>query len=201
MRNLSIEEGTELVHAARNTIELYIKNPYFKKSIVHEQINGFSEPSGVFVTLYHYPTEELRGCIGFPRPVMPLKKAVVEAAAAAAFEDPRFVPVSHKELNDMIVEVSVLSGLKELPGPENKRLHSVKIGRDGLIVEYGIYSGLLLPIVAVEEGWDEERFLNEVCLKAGIPQDYWRHQNVRLYSFTTQVFKEDSPGGKVIQIL
>ncbi|MEM0154556.1 MAG: TIGR00296 family protein [Methanothrix sp.] len=200
MKKLTLKEGEELVHAARNAIELTLKSPIAKKTVLYESIKDFDWPSGAFVTLSHYPLGALRGCVGFPRPSMALGKAVVDSAISAAFDDPRFVPVSFNELTDLIIEVSVLSELEPMSGSEKEKLKSIKIGRDGLMIEYGIYSGLLLPIVAVEEKWGPEEFLNAVCEKAGIPEDYWKQRNVRLYKFSTQVFKEEEPMGKVTEI-
>ncbi len=200
MKKLTLKEGEDLVRAARNAIELELKNPYFKKNVVYESVKHFGEPSGVFVTIYHYPTSTLRGCIGFPRPVKSLGQAVVDASIAASFEDPRFVPVSHNEFAELIVEVSVLSEMEQIQGSPEERLKAVKVGRDGLLIEYGMYSGLLLPEVAVEENWDAEQFLEGVCEKAGIPEGYWKQRNVRLYKFTAQVFKESEPNGRVYEV-
>ncbi len=199
MRKLGIKEGAELVHAARNTIELYLRDPYFKKNIIYESVAEFSEPSGVFVTIYHYPLNSLRGCIGYIQPVMPLGRALVSVAISAAFEDPRFVPISYSELNDITIEVSVLSEMSELRGTEKQKIDAVKIGRDGLYIEYGIYNGILLPTVPVEEHWDSERFLKEVCIKAGIDPNHWKQSNAKLYTYTAQVFREEEPNGKVAE--
>lgn len=200
MRAYSIQDGEQLVRAARNAIELSITNPHFHKDIVTDSLNGFGRANGVFVTLEHYPTMELRGCIGFPRAIVPLKESLVDSAIGAAFEDPRFVSVSKNELGELLVSVSILSTPSKLNGTSKSRMDSIRIGRDGLLVEYGLYSGLLLPIVAVQEGWGKKKFLEEVCRKAGIHSDYWSQPNVNLYTFQTQVFKEEIPEGKVIEI-
>ena len=200
VRKLTLREGEELVHAARNAIELALKSPIAKKTVIYETLKDFDWPSGAFVTLSHYPLGALRGCVGFPRPSTTLGRAVVDSAISAAFDDPRFVSVSFSELTELIIEVSVLSELEPMPGTEKEKLKSVKIGKDGLMIEYGIYSGLLLPIVAVEEKWSPEEFLDAVCEKAGIPKDYWKQKNVKLYKFTTQVFKEEEPMGRVAEI-
>ena len=143
MHIYSDRQGAQLIKAARNTIELSLMSPDFNKGIVGRTLEEFSKPYGVFVTLEHYPTRELRGCIGFPRPIAPLGESVVEASLAAAFEDPRFVSVSSKELDEMLVEVSILSGMEPLGGSSKRRMDGIKIGRDGLMVEYGFNSGLL----------------------------------------------------------
>ncbi|MGC8670080.1 MAG: TIGR00296 family protein [Candidatus Micrarchaeia archaeon] len=200
MHIYSIEEGTQLVKAARNAIELYIKNPHFDKKHIQESLRNFADYYGVFVTLEYYPLNTLRGCIGYPNAVGPIKNSLVEAAIGAAFEDPRFNPLSIKELDDITVEVSILSKPEELPKDYKKRIESIKIGRDGLIVEFGFYSGLLLPIVPVEEKWDKEKFFQETCIKAGLPEGYWRRADVKLFKFETQIFKEEEPNGKIKEI-
>ena len=200
MKLYTLEEGSELVKAARASIELFIKNPHFNKSIVEESVKKFKDAHGVFVTLNYYQTNALRGCVGFPRPMSYLGKDIVDAALAAAFEDPRFVPVSHAELNELIIEVSVLSDPVELRYKGRTRTREIKIGRDGTIIQYGVYSGLLLPIVAVEQHWDSKTFLEETCVKAGLPKEYWMQPNVKMYRFETQMFKEEEPNGRVTEV-
>ena len=200
MHLYSAKQGAELVKAARNSIELFIINPHFDKKLVVDSISHLGEKHGVFVTLEYYPTKELRGCIGFPTAVAPLNESVVDAAIAAAFEDPRFVPVSKRELDDLIVEISVLSKPELIKGGSRNRLKSIKVGRDGLIVEYGMYSGLLLPIVAVDQHWGKKEFLEQACIKAGLSSEYWSQPNVNVYSFQTQVFREDTPLGNVSEV-
>ncbi len=189
-----------MVKAARNAIELYLRNPHFSKNLVKSSIEHRNEYYGVFVTLEHYPTRTLRGCIGFPRAIEPIKSSLVEAALSAAFDDPRFVPVSVHELDSLVVEVSILSEPKETRKDLKSRLKEVEVGRDGLLVEYGFYSGLLLPIVPVEEKWGKEQFLEETCIKAGLPADYWKRPDVKLYKFETQIFREEEPGGNVREV-
>lgn len=200
MRLYSRNQGEQLVKAARNSIELFLMSRYFDKNIVKNTLKEFIKPHGLFVTLEHFPTRELRGCIGFPRAPGPLGDTLIDAAIAAAFEDPRFVSVSKKELDEILVEVSVLSSPVPIIGSEKKRLDSVKVGRDGLMVQYGMYSGLLLPIVAVEQNWSKREFLEETCEKAGLERNHWSQPNVKLYKFETQLFREDTPRGKVIEV-
>jgi uncharacterized protein len=193
-------QGEQLVKAARNSIELFLINPHFEKEVVKRTLGEFEKPHGIFVTLEHYPTRELRGCIGFPRAVGPLGEVLVDAAIAAAFEDPRFVSVSKHELDDLLVEVSILSSLIPVTGDEKKRLSSIKVPGDGLMIQYGLYGGLLLPIVAVEQKWDKKKFLEETCRKAGLHSNYWSQPNVKLFKFETQIFREDEPRGKVLEV-
>ncbi len=200
MHFYSLADGNELVRAARAAIELYLKNPKFDKAVVERELLKFRERHGVFVTLYYHPMDQLRGCIGFPKPVGGVGHDVVEAALAAAFEDPRFVPLSMKELDEIAIEVSVLSEMVPVDGTERTRLGAVKVGRDGLMVQYGINSGLLLPIVAVEQHWNAKQFLNETCVKAGLPETYWTQKSVNLYKYETQVFREEKPNGEIIEV-
>ncbi len=200
MHVYTLDEGGRLVRAARSTIELSLRNPHFRRESVSGMTKGMGDLDGVFVTLENYPTRALRGCTGFSVAVAPIGEAVIDAAGAAAFEDPRFVPVSHKELDRLLVEVSVLTGPKEIEGKAESRYRRIKVGRDGLIAKYGVREGLLLPIVAVEQGWSAKRFLEETCIKAGMPANAWLQQNVKVLSFMTQVFREKEPGGSVVEV-
>jgi len=196
----TLKEGEKLVKAARNAIELYIKSPRFEKSMIEKTLSEFNEKAGVFVTINHYPTMSLRGCIGYFKAIGPVKRLLVEAAIAAATEDPRFIPLSVGELNDVVIEVSILSEPQQLKGTPEEIKKEIKIGRDGLLIEYGYYSGLLLPIVAVEEKWNVEKFLENVCIKAGLHPHMWKRSDITLYKFQTQVFREEEPNGKVVEI-
>ena len=111
------------------------------------------------------------------------------------------MPVSKRELDSLVVEISLLSKPELIKGGSRNRLNSIKVGRDGIIVEYGMYSGLLLPIVAVEQHWDKKTFLEQACVKAGLSPNYWSQPNVNVYSFQTQVFHEDTPLGKVSEVM
>ena len=143
--------------------------------------------SGVFVSLHQRgATEEpLRGCVGFLEPRRPLWVAVCEAAASAAWKDPRFPPVRAEELPLLEVEISVLSASWPID-PE-----SIQIGLHGLIVTAGRIRGLLLPQVAAEHHWSAEQFLEQTCCKAGLRSDAWRH-GAQIEAFTAEVFGEIS---------
>ena len=199
MKVYSLEDGKILVRATRTAIEQYIKRG--AKTYVAD-LNKFTDLYGVFVTLEYYPTNELRGCIGFPRAVDTVKNLLVEAAIAAATDDPRFPPLMLKELESIIIEVSILSepeliNKKELT--DKKIDDTIKIGRDGLIIEYGYSAGLLLPVVAVEEHWNSSEFLKNVCYKAGLPDDAWQKPSAKLYRFEVQAFKEKTPKGEIFE--
>ncbi|MEM2796498.1 MAG: TIGR00296 family protein [Candidatus Hadarchaeales archaeon] len=192
--NLSLEEGEILVKTARTVIEEYVK--YGRIPPKPQVPESLKQPRGVFVTLEK--RGELRGCIGYPFPSMPLIDALVDAAISSATRDPRFEPVSPEELDEIEIEVSVLSKPEEIRVKHPREyLEKIEIGRDGLIVQYGGYSGLLLPQVPVEWGWDVEEFLCQTCMKAGLPPDYWLKKDVKIMKFTAQIFRERSPGGEV----
>jgi uncharacterized protein (TIGR00296 family) len=160
------------------------------------------EKCGVFVTLnsLREGAEELRGCIGYPMPEAPLVEAIIDAAISSATQDPRFPPVRIEELKAIIVEVSILTPPSLIIVNDAREYpREVRIGVDGLIVEYGWLRGLLLPQVPVEWGWDSEEFLSQCCMKAGLPPDAWLLRKTRIYKFQALVFKEKTPEGEVEQ--
>lgn len=194
---LSLEQGKKLVKLAREAISAYISK---KKLKIKDEIKKeFSIFSGAFVTLEKNGL--LRGCIGITNAVYPLYQAVAENAVNAAFSDPRFPPLDNEELDKITISVSVLTNPTRIdvrnPGDYVKQ---IQIGRDGLLIRGVFSSGLLLPIVAVEQQWDPETFLDQTCLKAGLPADSWRNFNTcRVYKFQTDVFSEKSPNGEVVK--
>lgn len=158
------------------------------------------EKCGVFVTLnvHEKGSYGLRGCIGLPYATSPLVDAIVEAARSAAFNDPRFPPVQRHEMDGLTIEVSVLTPPMRLELDDRSRLSShVQVGRDGLIMERGWNKGLLLPQVPVEWGWDSEEFLDQCCVKAGIPKSSWMRLDTEVYTFQAILFKEDKPKGSI----
>ena len=191
---LDLKEGELAVRFARRVVDSHVKGKDFGK----EELGGkFREKSGAFVTILTYPKRELRGCIGIPEPVYELQYALEEAARSAT-RDPRFPPLMENELGKVIIEVTILSPPKLVEVEKPKEyLEKIKIGRDGLIAEKGIYKGLLLPQVPVEWGWDVEEFLSQTCMKAGLPPDAWIDKDTKIYSFTGQIFAEREPYGEV----
>jgi uncharacterized protein len=160
--------------------------------------DAFRALGGVFVTLRHQPGDRLRGCIGYPLPVLPLGTAVRRAAIAAATEDPRFRAVTAEELPHLTIEVSLLTPPEPLRRtPETPLSATVVAGRDGLVVEGFGTSGLLLPQVATEMGWNAEELLDGTCEKAGLPAGAWRDPRVTVRRFRAAVFVEERPGGPV----
>ena len=161
----------------------------------------FQERRGVFVTLSHRRSGDLRGCIGYPEPILPLRVGLPRAAVAAATQDPRFPPVTPSEWAELRVEVSVLTPpVPLLVEPREDLPEAIVVGRDGLLVEADGTSGLLLPQVAVEWGWSARAFLDAACEKAGLPPDAWLDQGTRVHAFRADVFHETSPGGPVERV-
>ena len=148
----------------------------------------FEDKRGIFVTLTK--AGELRGCIGFPYPVMPLGDAIDDAAVAAATGDPRFPPVRKEELASIRIEVTILTVPLPVVGEPGIRPEKVEVGRHGLIVRGRGTSGLLLPQVATEYGWDSTTFLDHTCIKAGLPERSWTYANVEVLTFEGQIFTE-----------
>jgi uncharacterized protein (TIGR00296 family) len=156
------------------------------------------EPRGVFVTLRRHPSNDLRGCIGFPLPVYPLRAAIPRAAWAAAVDDPRFPPVRRPELARITLEVSILTVPEPIEAePRSELPHHIVVGRHGLIVARRGASGLLLPQVGSEFGWNAVEFLEATCEKAGLPTDAWRRPETTIRRFEAERFEELSPGGPV----
>ena len=152
---------------------------------------GLAATHGVFVTLYHGGA--LRGCIGVTEASAPLHDLIPEMARAAAFEDPRFHPLAPEEVDEVRIELSLLTEPEPLPSAPDELLRAVRIGEHGLMVAgSGGRRGLLLPQVATEHGMDAAGFLGATCQKAGLPRDAWRAtpERLRWRSFTTRVLRE-----------
>ena len=194
---LSPEQGEKLVKLARQAISFHVSK---KKLKIEEDVKReFPRLSGAFVTLEKEGI--LRGCIGVVNAVYPLYQAVADSAVSAAFSDPRFPHLDREELDKITISVSALTnpGAIIVRNPEDYVKH-IQIGRDGLLIKGVFNSGLLLPIVAVEQNWDALTFLEQTCLKAGLPADTWRDFNAcRVYKFQTEVFSEKSPNGEVVK--
>ncbi|MDQ4050194.1 MAG: TIGR00296 family protein [Thermoproteota archaeon] len=196
---ISLTEGAELVRLARSAVEKYLSD-----SVKVDPQRETAVRAGVFVTLNYLTqtkSEHLRGCVGFPLPEKPLYKSVVEAAIAAATEDPRFPPLDNRELKNIIFEVSILTPPQEISLEHATDYRKkIKIGRDGLILRWRYGSGLLLPQVPIEFKWNIDEYLANICYKAGAPPDVWLDQNTKLYKFQAAVFKEIEPNGEIIRV-
>lgn len=185
LRLLTQKEGERLLNLAREAIEKHLKT----RGRLKPDISGpFKEKRGVFVSLHKHG--DLRGCIGHPYPDMPLGEAIVDSAICAATGDPRFYPVKIEELKELEIEVTVLTPIEEIIAKPKDLAKEIVVGKHGLIVKKGMRSGLLLPQVPVEQGWDVEEFLTHTCMKAGLPPDAWWDEDVRIFKFEGQIFSE-----------
>ena len=194
---VTLNDGAVLVTLARQWIESNLAVSTFDLPALPPV---FHEKSGVFVTLLSYPDRQLRGCIGYPEPSLPLIEGLLDSAVSAATKDPRFYPVTAPELENLFVEVTVLTPPVKIEGAVGRDLLArIRVGRDGLIVEKGFYKGLLLPQVPIEWGWDEEEFLSQTCVKAGLRPTAWLSEDISVFTFSGQVFSETAPRGKIME--
>ena len=189
---LSDSDGGFLVKTARMAVTEFLSNGKRMK-LESEREKKFSFNAGVFVTLNN--ADGLRGCIGFPIPDKKLSHGIIDAAIAAATEDPRFSPVKTNELNDIVFEVTVLTPPVEITVTDPMEyLEKIKVGRDGLIIRNSFSSGLLLPQVPVEYGWNVEEFLQHTCEKAGLEKNTWKNEKVKIEKFEGIIYKEKTNG-------
>lgn len=184
-------EGFELFESQRNTLlgiaRKAIETMLRERKRYREEIapgGPLRCRRGVFVTLWK--RDQLRGCVGYALPAEPLFQAVIEAAEQAAFRDPRFPVVRWEELPELRVEISILGPLRLVLD-----VGMIRPGIDGLLVKKGRCEGLLLPQVALENGWDTTQFLEQTCVKAGLPKDVWKDFETDIYRFTALLFGEE----------
>lgn len=167
---------------ARETLEGYFRGDPPPR-LGSDRAETFGEPRGLFVTLR--AAGKLRGCIGTLAPEGDLTRMISQYVLRAAFEDPRFPPLSAGELSECEIEISVLTAPQRIEGFEE-----IQTGRDGLILEMRGRRALLLPQVAVERAFDPERFLFELARKAGLRGEAWRDPEARLWAFQAEAFAE-----------
>ena len=194
----SESDGELAVKLARAVILKKLGNKDIEVPAVPQQ---FRKYSGVFVTLNTHPGKNLRGCIGYPEPIMSLGKAIMDVAVAAALRDPRFPPVRLEEMENIVIDVTLLTPPEDIAFVDEEDLvRQIRIGRDGLIAKKGFYSGLLLPQVPIEYDWSVEEFLSHTCMKAGLHPEEWRRGDVKFQRFQGKVFGEETPNGPVREI-
>ena len=171
-------EKKKLLALARNTVTEYVTNGKSSEPEVKNQ--KFRTEGAVFVTIKE--NGSLRGCIGHIQAIMPLYQSIMRNAVAACSSDPRFPPMKKEDLKDMEIEISILSPLKLL-----KNIKDIQVGKHGLYIVKNNQTGLLLPQVAQEFGWNRDEFLEHICMKAGLPKDAWK--DAELYIFTAEILK------------
>jgi AmmeMemoRadiSam system protein A len=178
---LSKEDRTHLLVTARNAILEKLDLPPLAIEKVTSPI--LDSCRGAFVTLK--TSGRLRGCIGHIEGSQPLRQTIEAMANAAAFQDPRFHPLTADEVPSLSIEISILTPLVQITEPEE-----IEVGKHGLVIESGYNRGLLLPQVAVEYNWNKTVFLEHTCQKAGLPADAWQEPETRIYLFSAEVFGE-----------
>ncbi len=183
---LTKEEKEYLLKIARQSIELAVKGNQPPQPV--DCPENLLHPSGAFVTIHKFG--DLRGCIGFVEAVKPLVETIIETAAHAAINDPRFLPLSDEDLEDIEIEISVLSSLKLI-----KDVNEIQVGEHGIFMEEGFNRGLLLPQVATEYSWDRETFLNQTARKARLPINAWKKNTTKIWIFTAEIFNEVNING------
>lgn len=191
---LTSAEQHDLLRLARASLREGVSGEEVLQTILDrvEITPALRQPRGAFVTLrlrsIDKPLGELRGCIGSMTGDRPLYRTVIEMARRSALSDPRFTPVSAKELPLLRVEVSALTPLRPLAGVDE-----IVVGRDGVQLTQGPHRAVFLPQVASEQGWNAEQLLEHLALKAGLGRHGWR--GATLQAFCAEVFGEDYSGG------
>lgn len=179
---LSEDDKETLINIARTTIEQRVKGEAVPEFDVDSPI--LKENRGAFVTIHKHGG--LRGCIGYIQAIKPLYITIQEMAEAAALSDHRFPPVSKEELDDLDLEISVLTPLRKISD-----VNEIETGKHGIVLKKGYNQGVFLPQVATEQGWDRITFLNEICFKAGLrDKNCWREKDAEIFIFSAEVFKE-----------
>ncbi len=181
---LSDEDKAALLKLARATLDEYLgtrTRPAYEPASAAQQ-----QPRATFVTLRDKHTHDLRGCRGEVFARYPLWESVQRVSILSATDDPRFRPMTHDELADMHIEISVLTPMRLARRPEE-----VIVGQHGVMIRKGRHGGLFLPQVPVEQGWDRDEYLSTLCwMKAGLPADAWRKPDTQLYIFEAEIFEE-----------
>jgi AmmeMemoRadiSam system protein A len=178
---LTKEEKITLLTAAR----LSIASKLFQKKVEYRKpTKTLTQNCGAFVSLHI--NQKLRGCIGYIQAVKPLIDTIKEMAQSAAFNDPRFPPLTPSEFDLLDIEISVLSPMKRIIDTDE-----IQVGTHGILIRRGLYSGLLLPQVATKYGWDRDEFLFHTCQKAGLPGNCWKLNDIEIEIFTAAVFNEE----------
>ena len=183
---LTLELKRELLGIARSSIAAALQQRPTRTSdvLATQPSQELLQPRGAFVTIRL--GGDLRGCIGYMEPLLPLAEVVAEVAMKAALDDPRFPPLTMHELDRSNLEISILSPLQRIRGKEE-----VVVGTHGLMLEVGFGKGVLLPQVATEYGWNAEEFLEAVSRKSGLHKLAWREPDARISVFTAEVIDEE----------
>ncbi len=202
-KEFGLDDGKTLIKFARENIEHYLKTSQ-RMEVPSNIKNKYYDKYGVFVTLNEYNAEgnPLRGCIGYIEPVYPLYEVIHRVSISSAVEDYRFNSVTFKDMDNIIIEISILTPPKLIEVMDPKEyFDKIVIGRDGLIAEKGMKRGLLLPQVPIDHGrnWDVETFLKHTCNKTGLSENAWKDKQTKIFSFQAILFEELKPRGEVVR--
>lgn len=178
---LNNDEKNFLLRLARQTIFNFLNNKEARQQDFFSE--NLKTKTGAFVTLHKQ--KNLRGCIGYVSGFKPAQEAIADLAISAAFNDPRFPPLTADEFDEIDLEISILTPLEKV-----KDIAEIEIGRDGLLIKRGLNQGLLLPQVATEYGWDVQTFLEQTCHKAGLPANAWQDKETEIEKFSAIIFSE-----------
>ncbi len=184
-KQLTTLHQATLLAIARKAIETCVLTG--KSTIESTKDPALNTRLGCFVSIKQ--NGQLRGCIGKFQPQWPLYQEVAEMACAAATQDPRFYPMGKEDLDNFLIEISILSPLEKI-----NDTNDIQVGLHGIYLEKGSYRGVLLPQVAVEHQWDRTMFLRQTCIKAGLPTNAWQSEDTDIFIFTAQVFAETDLG-------
>ncbi|HOI18293.1 MAG TPA: AmmeMemoRadiSam system protein A [Candidatus Woesearchaeota archaeon] len=190
LNKLSTKQGEQLIKIARFQITKILTGKTQTIDSQSEQNQFLKEKGCLFVTLSK--NNELRGCIGFIEPIYSIIDATKKASISAAFNDPRFPPLTKSELDQIKIEISYLSPFEKIIAKTKEELlSSITLGIDGILLKKGLSSALFLPQVATEWGFSKEEFLSNLCKKAGLPKLEWQNtKEIEFYKFQVQIFKE-----------
>lgn len=180
MLTITKEEKLKLLQLSRNVLENELNN---KSHDLENNNKKFEKKRGVFVTLKN--RGNLRGCIGYIKPIDTIWNSVIKMTKSAAFNDPRFTSIRTGELDNTNIEISILSKLIKI-----SEIDDIKVGRDGILIQKGYSSGVLLPQVATNNKWDSKTFMENTCWKAGLSKDCYKDDGVDIFRFEADVFSE-----------
>ena len=172
-----------LLKVARDTLNIFFQTQKFPD--FETTSKAVLEKRPAFVTLRKKITNELRGCRGETTARRPLMDSVQRMVVASAIDDPRFDPVTLKEIKDLHIEINALTPMHLVSADE------VVVGKHGLMIVKDFYAGLLLPSVPLQYNWDKNTFLDQLCIKAGLPKGTWKTHKIDLYAFESEEWGED----------
>ena len=181
---LSEKEKEILLRISRDTLTLYLNKGTIPSLGNYHLTENLKKKRGLFVTLKKRKTDRLRGCIGYITGYKPVAEAVIDCTIQSATMDSRFLPMKKGEDKTVYIEISVMT-----PPMKIKNIDAIQLGKDGLILTDGFKTGVLLPQVPLEWGWNREEFLKAICRKAGLPYRAWEKGAV-LKVFSAIVFSE-----------